>query len=144
MTIWPLSRPGVNLFWAISETLYPNRLISFPTNPFLFPTSPKHRVLEGIKIFKKEVNREQRHQKQRLAATRTGLARRLEYPTVTIRKTTALSQDYLTFMVSLTGTVVKGGNQRMNRQHNAQEGSLARPARIRAFTSRIRISAISN
>jgi hypothetical protein len=48
--------------------------------------------------------------------TRTGLARRIEYPTVTIRKTTARSEDYLTFEVCLTSTIVTGGNLRMNRQ----------------------------
>ncbi len=32
------------LFSAISETLYPSRLLSFPTNPSLCPTSPKHWV----------------------------------------------------------------------------------------------------
>lgn len=67
---------GVHLFWTISETLYPSRLISFSTNPSLAPTSPRRWVLETLKTFRTEVIREQRHQKQRLAATRTGLARR--------------------------------------------------------------------
>lgn len=67
---------GVHLFWTISKTLYPNRLISFSTNPSLARTPPKRWVLETLKTFRTEVIREQRHQKQRLAATRTGWTRR--------------------------------------------------------------------
>jgi hypothetical protein len=49
----------LNLFWTNSETLYPSRLISFPTNPSLCPSSPKRWVLETNETWKGDVNREQ-------------------------------------------------------------------------------------
>jgi hypothetical protein len=58
-----------NLFWAISETLYPSRLISFPTKPSLCPTSPKRRVLATPKTLRTEVIREQRSKTQRHRST---------------------------------------------------------------------------
>ena len=58
-----------NLFWSISETLYPSRLISFPTNRSLCPKSPKRRVLKTHKIVRTEVIREQRSKTQRHRGT---------------------------------------------------------------------------
>ncbi len=54
-----------NLFWAISETLYPSRLLSFPTKPSLCLASPKRWVLATPKTLKTEVIREQRSKTQR-------------------------------------------------------------------------------
>ena len=58
-------QPLINLFWTISETLYPSRLISFSINPSLCPTSPKRWVLGQIETFETEVNLEQRSETQR-------------------------------------------------------------------------------
>jgi len=65
MTIQARFRRRKNLFWTISETLYPSRLISFSINPSLCPTSPKRGVLEQLKICRTEVNREPRSETQR-------------------------------------------------------------------------------
>jgi len=54
-----------SLFSTISETLYPSRLLSFPTNPSLCPTSPKRWVLATFKTLKEEGIREQRSKIQR-------------------------------------------------------------------------------
>ena len=58
-----------NLFSAISETLYPNRLLSFRTKPSLCLTSPKRWVLVTPKTFRTEVIREQRSKTQRHRST---------------------------------------------------------------------------
>jgi len=65
MTIQARFRRRKNLFWTISETLYPSRLISFSINPSLCPTSPKRWVLGQIETFETEVNLEPRSETQR-------------------------------------------------------------------------------
>ena len=59
----------MNLFWTISETLCPSRLISFRTKPSLCPTSPKRWVLATPKTLRTEVIREQRSKTQRHRST---------------------------------------------------------------------------
>lgn len=65
LTIQARFRRRTNLFRAISQTLYPSRLISFSINPSLCPTSPKRRVLGQFKTFRKEINSEPRSETQR-------------------------------------------------------------------------------
>lgn len=65
LTIQARFRRRTNLFWAISQTLYPSRLLSFSINPSLCPTSPKRRVLGQFKTFRKEINLEPRSETKR-------------------------------------------------------------------------------
>ncbi len=58
-----------NLFWAISKTLYPSRLLSFRTKPSLCLRSPKRQVLATPKTSRTEVIREQRSKTQRHRST---------------------------------------------------------------------------
>ncbi len=57
-----------NLFWAISETLYPSRLLSFRSKPSLCLASLKRRVLATPKTSKTEVIREQQARHRDIAA----------------------------------------------------------------------------